>query len=209
MKRIILFITAVILIAGNVAAQDNSTDLRDKLQVGIKAGANFSNVYDTKGDGFIADPKFGFAAGGFVSIPLGKYAGFQPEVLFSQKGFKATGKLAGIISYEFTHTTSYIDIPLLLSVKPSGFISLLAGPQFSFLLKQKDVLGNSSLTQDFTNDNIRKNTLGFLGGVDINVSNLVLGIRAGWDLQDNNGDGTSDNPRYKNVWYQATVGFRF
>jgi len=28
-------------------------------------------------------------------------------------------------------------------------------------------------------------------------------------LQNNNGDGTSNNPRYKNEWTQLSVGFRF
>ena len=27
-------------------------------------------------------------------------------------------------------------------------------------------------------------------------------------IQNNNGDGTSATPRYKNVWYQATIGLR-
>ena len=47
------------------------------------------------------------------------------------------------------------------------------------------------------------------GGVDIDISNLVLGVRAGWDTQTNDGDGGSTTPRYKNMWYQATVGYRF
>ena len=202
-------IMAVAFIANNISAQDKNTDNRDKLQFGLKAGANLSNVYSTKGEGFVADSKFGFAGGAFLAIPIGKYIGFQPEILYSQKGFKATGKILGIVNYEFTHTTSYIDVPLLLALKPSGVFTLLVGPQYSYLVKQKDKFANSSLTQEFNNNNIRKNTFCFLGGVDVSLSNLVLGLRAGWDLQDNNGDGTSSNPRYKNVWYQATLGFRF
>jgi len=44
--------------------------------------------------------------------------------------------------------------------------------------------------------------------MDINLNNIVIGARAGWDLFNNNGDGTSTTPRYKNVWAQATVGIR-
>ena len=55
----------------------------------------------------------------------------------------------------------------------------------------------------------KKSVLCFLGGIDINLDQFVLSARAGWDLQNNNGDGTSTNPRYKNVWYQATIGFKF
>jgi hypothetical protein len=209
MRRIMMIILAGATMVNIVSAQDNSTDLHDKITFGLKAGANFSNVYALKGEGFVADPKFGFAGGVFLAIPLGKYIGLQPELLFSQKGFKATGKILGIINYEFTHTTSYIDVPLLLALKPGDYFTLLFGPQFSYLVKQKDVFANTSLTQNFNNDNLRKNTFCFLGGADINVGQLVLSLRTGWDIQDNKGDGTSTNPRYKNVWYQATLGLRF
>ena len=62
---------------------------QNKVAFGMKAGANYSNVYDSKGEDFNADPKFGLAAGAFLSIPFGQYIGIQPEILFSQKGFKA------------------------------------------------------------------------------------------------------------------------
>ena len=209
MKKLILLILTISFVVNIINAQDNNTDLRDKLQFGLKAGANFSNIYDSKDQQFNTDFKGGFAAGAFLSIPIGKYLGLQPEILFSQKGYKSTGTFL-TIPYKFTHTTSYIDIPLLLAIKPSPFITLLAGPQYSFLMNQKDVFTGGSLTIDqektFKND---KSVLCFLGGIDINITQLVLGVRAGWDLQNNNGDGTSTNPRYKNVWYQATLGFRF
>jgi hypothetical protein len=199
-------------VKAKVSTQEENSDFRNKLSFGIKIGANYSNVYDSKSDRFNADPVFGFAAGGFIDIPIGKYFGLQPEVLFSQKGFKSTGVFLGS-TYSLTRTTNYIDIPLLVAFKPSSSITLLAGPQYSYLMKQKDVFSNSVMTNqqetDFSNENLRKNTLCITGGLDLNFSNIVIGARAGWDLQNNNGDGTSTTPRYKNMWYQATIGFRF
>jgi hypothetical protein len=212
MKNLILVIAAVFCFSSVSFAQENETDFREQIQFGGKVGANYSNVYDAKGEEFNADAKFGLAAGGFVSIPIGKYLGVQPEVLFSQKGFQATGVILGS-TYKFTRTTSYIDIPLLFAFKPSEFITLLAGPQYSYLIKQRDVFGNATTSlaqeQEFENDNVRKNTMCFLIGVDFTLNQIVLGSRAGWDIQNNIGDGTSTTPRYKNVWYQATFGFRF
>ena len=209
MKKIILIIVTITFMADIISAQDNSTDLRDKLQFGLKGGVNLSNVYDTKNQEFNADFKVGFAGGAFLAIPIGKYIGFQPEILFSQKGYKATGTFL-TIAYEYTHTTSYVDVPLLFAIKPSPLVTLLAGPQYSFLVKQKDVFTsgnfNNTQEQEFEND---KSVLCFLGGIDINLDQFVLGARAGWDLQNNNGDGTSTKPSYKNIWYQATLGFRF
>jgi hypothetical protein len=43
----------------------------------------------------------------------------------------------------------------------------------------------------------------------VNLDHTVIGARAGWDLSNNNGNGTSSTPRYKNAWVQATVGYRF
>lgn len=212
MKRVIISIAAVAFMFNVSNAQVENTDLREKLTFGVKVGTNLSNVYDSQDEEFNADAKFGLATGVFIGIPIGKYLGIQPEILFSQKGFKATGSILGS-EYSMTRTTNYIDVPLLIALKPTSFLTLLAGPQYSYLLKQKDVFENSNTTfeeeDEFKNDNIRKNTMCFTGGFDINLNNLVLGGRAGWDLKENNGDGTSTTPRYKNVWYQATIGYRF
>lgn len=212
MKKILLMIFTIFLINYPGNAQENSADNRENLQFGLKIGSNYSNVYDTKGEEFKADPKFGVAAGLFIAIPIGKYIGIQPEILLSQKGFRGTGMILGN-SYELTRTTNYLDIPLLFQLKPGRFFTLLAGPQYSYLLSQKDVFANATSSieqeQEFENDNIRKNTFGFLGGFDINYNHLVVGLRVGWDIFKNNGDGTSTTPRYKNIWYQGTIGYRF
>ena len=212
MEKQILIIAAVTAIANISSAQENTTDLRSKLKFGLKIGTNYSNVYDAKGEEFHADPRFGLAAGAFVAIPIGTYMGIQPEILFSQKGFKATGKILES-TYKFTRTTSYIDVPVFFTLKPSEFLTVLAGPQYSYLVSQRDVFVNASTSieqeQEFVNDNVRKNTLCFTGGGDITLKHVVIGARVGWDLLKNNGDGTSTTPRYKNVWYQATIGYRF
>jgi len=194
------------------AQTTSSTDNRDNLTIGLKVGANFSNVYDTKGEDFVADGKFGIAAGAFVVIPLGKVFGIQPEILYSQKGFKSSGTFLGT-SYEMTRTTDFIDVPLLVSIKPVEYISILFGPQFSYLMKQKDEFTGGTLTatqeQEFDNKNLRKNILALTGGADFNIDHLVIGLRAGWDIKDNDGEGNSTSPRYKNMWYQATLGYKF
>lgn len=190
----------------------STTDNREKMSFGLKLGTNYSNVYDSDNEDFVADSKFGFAAGAFVVIPFGTFIGIQPEILYSQKGFKSSGTYFGS-TYEMTRTTNFIDVPVLFAVKPIEQVTLLFGPQFSYLMQQKDEFtgGNISSTQqqEFDNDDITKNILGLTGGADINVDNLVLGLRAGWDIKTNEGDGNSSTPRYKNMWYQATVGYKF
>jgi hypothetical protein len=210
MKKLLLMIAGVTVMGITGMAQD--TEFREDVHFGIKGGINHSNVYDSEGEEFDANPKLGLAGGAFLAIPIGKYLGVQPEILFSQRGFQASGRLLGS-EYNFTRTTSFIDVPLLFTIKPSEFITLLAGPQYSYLVKQKDkftsAIANSDQEKEFDNDNIRRNILCVTGGLDINIQHLVIGARAGWDVTKNHGDGTSSTPRYKNVWYQATVGYRF
>lgn len=192
-------------------AQSSKSSFWDGLKVGIKAGANYSNVYDSQGEAFQADGKVGFVAGGFLEIPITEYVGIHPELLYSQKGFEASGQyLAG--GYTFKRTTDNIDIPILLTIKPTTMFTLFGGPQFSYLMNQKDVFSSTLLSaeqqHDFTNDNYRKNLMSATAGIGFNMGPVILDLRANFDLQNNNGDGTRTTPRYKNVWYQATVGIR-
>lgn len=199
---------------GICSAQDDSekNDHREDLQFGLKTGLNYSNVYDESGDEFVADPKTGFAFGAFLAIPIGELVGIQPEILFSQKGFKGTGVLFGE-RYNFTRTTSYIDIPIQIAFKPSEHFTFLLGPQYSYLIKKRDVFTSSSFSyvqeQEFKQDNVNKNILGIVGGFDLIVKQFVVSGRMGWDVSKNNGDGSSSTPRYKNNWLQATVGYCF
>lgn len=210
MKKKIFIISAVLLSTmSTLQAQIN--DNREKLELGVKVGLNVSNVWDEEGNDFVADPKTGLALGGFVRIPIGKFIGFQPELLISQKGFKGSGTLVGF-PYSFTRTTTYLDVPLLLQIKPIPLVTLLTGPQFSYLLKEKNVytFGNNSAVQEqeFQNEDIRKNMMGFIIGFDINYNAFVFSSRAGWDFQTNNQNGSSTTPRYKNQWLQFTVGYK-
>lgn len=219
MKKTVFTIFAAFAMVGAAQAQEtdarysgSDTDTRSNFVLGAKLGANYSNVYDSEGEDFVADGKLGFVAGAFVTLPLGKLFAVQPEVLYSQKGFKGSGTLLGS-SYSYERTTDYLDVPVFLAIRPIEYLSIMAGPQFSYLLSEKNefnsAVGNATQEEAFDNDNIRKNTFSVVGGVDVNIDKLVIGARAGWDLKENRGDGTSETPRYKNYWYQLTLGYKF
>ncbi|MHB8262006.1 MAG: porin family protein [Bacteroidia bacterium] len=210
-KSMIIIATIVFSIVSNSKAQEADVDPRGKLAFGLKVGVNKSNVYDATGQNFIANSKMGLAGGAFIGIPIGKYLGIQPEALISQKGYKSTGIILDN-PYSDTRTTTYLDIPLQLQFKPLEFLTLLGGVQYSYLLHQRDVytFGANSIAQDqeFKNDNARKNIFGAVLGVDVTIKHFVFSAKACWDLQNNAGNGSSYTPRYKNVWLQATIGFR-
>ncbi|MGB4414467.1 MAG: porin family protein [Paludibacter sp.] len=210
-KSLVLLVALTLFLfpAANFAQSDQSSE---GISGGLKVGANLSNVYDSDNQEFQADSKLGFAGGAFLSIPFGKYLGIQPEILFSQKGFQGSGSILGS-EYSFSRTTNYIDVPILLAIKPISSLTLLVGPQYSYLMSQKYVFKSAMVNieqqQQFENEDIRTNTLCITGGFDVNLTNIVLSARTGWDLQNNTADEASSTPRYKNMWYQVTVGYRF
>jgi hypothetical protein len=187
-------------------------DMREKFTMGVKGGINRSNVYDQQGEQFVANGVIGFAGGGFMNIPFGKYLGFQPEVMFTQKGYQTSGTLLAS-DYSYTRTTTFVDVPLQLQYKPSSYFSLLAGPQYSYLTSTTDVYRQGSVAvtqlQQQANANPRKNILGAIVGFDVTVQHFIFSARTCWDLQNNYGDGTSSITRYRNIWMQFTAGVRF
>ena len=193
-KQTILLIAAVAFMVNIGNAQTSFNDTRDMFQVGLKLGGNLSNVYDSETENFTADSKLGLAAGVFAAIPIGTFLGVQPEFLFSQKGYKGSGSILGS-EYKYSRTSNFIDVPIMLAVKPLSSLTILLGPQYSFLIKETYKFENEFINIDdeqaFDNNNIRKNILCLIGGIDINLNQLVIGARVGWDIQNNKGDGTS------------------
>lgn len=207
-KRVALLI---MLFTVSVGFSQVTNDTRDDLKLGIKAGINYSNVYDEEGQDFVASGKAGFVAGAFVSIPIGKFFGIQPEIMYSQKGYKATGSVLGL-NYDYTKTTSFVEVPLLLQIKPLPMLSFVAGPQFSYLLDTKNTFnGNSTTTTEASvnADNYKKNIFGFVLGADVNIDHFIISGRAGWDISKSDADGNSSAPRYKNQVLQLTLGYSF
>lgn len=205
MKKTVFLLFIAVCMSATINAQDE----KSSIVLGAKAGMNISNVYDSEGDEFDASPKMGIAAGVFMQVPIGTFLGIQPEVMFSQKGYKSTGSVLGF-DYTMTRTSNYLDIPVFFAIKPSEYVSLLIGPQYSYLFKQTNELvtpiSNTVVEEEFDNENIRKNTFGLAVGLDFRFQAFVLSGRLGMDLFNNNGDGTSTTPRYKNVNGQITLG---
>lgn len=188
------------------------TDNREKYQFGVKAGMSISDVFAAQGDQFHAETKYALTAGALLHVPVNKYVGFQPEISVSQKGFKGSGVLLAS-PYNFTRTSFIMDIPLQLVLKPTEFISILTGLQFSYLIKQRNefVTSFSSYSQEqiFRNENLRRGNVGFTCGADINLKHMVLGARASWDFFRNNGQTNASSPSYKNVCFLGTIGYKF
>jgi hypothetical protein len=210
-----LFAT-MILFATTLTAQQTITpsaddDHRDEFGFGLKAGVNFANVYDEEGNDFVANGRTGFFAGAFVSVPFSQMLGLQPEVNYSQKGYTASQSVLGV-PFEYERTTSYLDIPLLLQIKPHKNFTILVGPQFSYLLDTKDELkGVFEFVEDeeITEDNYKKNIIGGVIGFEANWKGLLFTARGNFDFTESDEEGNTFSPRYKNQVFQLGLGYTF
>src|SRR5690554_6079405 len=204
----------MVLLSVSIAIGQGLDDQRMKFGFGIKAGANYAGIYDEKAENFVADGKFGFTVGAWVSMPLAPLLALQPEIAFNQKGFESKGQFLGL-DYKAAHTSNYVDLPVLLALRPAKWLNIVAGPQFSFLISQSTKLEigdfNNEAKEEFDKDNfsIRKFTVGLHAGLDFVFSKVYVSPRVGLDFLDNNGDGTTNNPKYKNIYGQLTLGYRF
>lgn len=213
--KTIVYATAILLSAGTAFSQLGADDSRDELFFGVKAGINVSNLYNENSANFQGDAKTAFAGGVFFQLPINRFIGIQPELLVSMKGYQATDNSGSTIS-TFKRSLSYIDVPVMLQIKPVRFFTLLIGPELSFLANTTDshitTSGASTTTSSTTYQptNLRKVNAGVLAGFDLNLGrHLVIAPRVGWDLLSNNPNNGPNNPSLKNFWFQACVGLRF
>lgn len=215
MKKIAIIILAWAYTMPGCQAQSDTTTSVISLanvnwNIGVKAGVNITSAYSIVNEVFDTEPRASFAGGIFAEIPLGKYILLQPEVLVSQRCLQANGILKAD-PYTVIRRTTYLDVPVLVAFKPTSAVKLLAGPQYSYLLKQRDSFPDDvsrSLQEEFNSDVYRSHTLCIMLGAEFNIERFVICSRLGWDLLSNRQDSANITPEYRMIWYQFMVGYK-
>jgi len=191
MKRIIVALLIILSIFSVANAQT--------FTFGIKAGANINKL---TGEAFSNEFSFGYHAGIFGTIGMGKHWALQPEVLFSQVNIDTANSTTAIYNPDLNKLSqiqmSYLSIPLLLEFKLSKAIALQAGPQYSILLNQ-----NESLVQN-GKDAFKMGDFAVLGGVEVKVSSLRIYARYALGLTNIN--NIDDQDQWKSQSIQVGLG---
>jgi Outer membrane protein beta-barrel domain len=191
MKRIFLALLITISIFSVANAQT--------FTFGIKAGANINKL---TGEAFSNEFSFGYHAGIFGTIGLGKHWAIQPEVLFSQINIDTASSTTAIYNPDLNKLSqiqmSYLSIPVLLEFKLSKAIALQAGPQYSILLNQ-----NESLVQN-GKDAFKMGDFAVLGGLEVKVSSLRIYARYAVGLTNIN--NIDDQDQWKSQSIQVGLG---
>lgn len=108
-----------------------TTAFSQELDLGVKAGVNFSKISDVDN----LSNKTGFQAGVFAGIKFTDKVGIQADLLYSQQG-------AEFDAGEFDLT--YVNVPVVLKYYLIQGLNVQAGPQFGFVVDDniKTVIGN-------------------------------------------------------------------
>jgi len=195
MKTKLIALLASVLIVQAASAQ---------LNFGIKAGTNITKI---DGKSFEDEFRYGYLAGGFVEIGLGKKFAIQPEVLFNQYQTKVDSNFKKIYQNALNDVTNgdvklnYLSIPLMLNYKAGKLLTLQAGPQYSILIdKNKNLLQNGQ-------EAFKNGDFSMAGGATINLGKLKLNGRYVVGLNDLNDIDNQD--KWKSQAIQLSLALAF
>ena len=198
MKKSILFIAAMIMSTTFVAAQEF-------VYFGAKGGLNFSTF---SGDGFSdfeedSKARTAYHLGLLAEIPVSDRFSIQPEVLYSAQGYDIT-EIENSDDIEFQ--LDYVTVPVLAKLYVVNGLSLEAGPQFGFLVKNEIDSGDGSITLNDDNYNNFDLSLGLGASFKFNKFFIYGRYNAGMtDIYETNGVEIDA----KNSVIQAGVGLLF
>lgn len=167
---------------------------------GIKGGAN---IFKVDGKTMKEEFKFGYSLGAFAEIYFSPKWGIQPEVLWSQTNFRTGNQFSDVYEggiNDFEGKLNYLNIPVLLSFRPSKIISFQAGPQFGILLNEHESIFNNG------KEAFKKGDFSMLGGAQLNLGALRAGARYAIGL--NNINDIDDQDEWKSRGWQIYVGFK-
>lgn len=175
-----------------LSAQNKNDSHINTISYGVKGGLNVSNATDqsfTYGSDYINQKsKLGFNAGVFVNIPISKSFSVQPEVLFSQYGYKTTYYFSTEDGYDplldsgvssFINCTDYIVIPVMVQYNIIPKLYIETGVELGFNIITKVKYYNNT---DFSGNMTKSNNKEF-----INTLNFGVGAGAGYYFTDNIG----------------------
>ncbi len=224
MKKITYVLAAITIFTTTLSAQ---------VSIGVKGGLNFS---DARADVFIdavndaPSTYTSFVLGGLAEIPINQIFSFQPEIIYSKKGFTidqgTSFNLFGLdipVGAKAATSISYIETPLLAKVKlgqGNTKIYGVAGPSIGYATSAR-IQPKVTLLIDFNlpevnidlSDNIYNRTeiSGILGG---GVEHMTATGKLFTDIRYQHGfSNIINNPiadlSVKNSGFQWTVGYGY
>lgn len=134
-----------------------STGKAQSLNLGVKGGINYASISNID-----QDSRLGLTGGAFVGVKFNTLA-LQTEFLFSQQGGKFN---------QNDIETDYLLIPVILKLHFLKIFNLQAGPQFSYLINDSNLLVSEQLD------------ISGAAGLGLNLGNLSIDMRYNYGFTD-------------------------
>lgn len=149
MKKFTLKIHSACLLLAVVYTLQISAQESQKIQIGLTAGVNTSDVV---GDGLGGFRKIGITAGVFAFKPISEKGNLEIQLLFFQKGSQQLPRPEEGIYDAYKLQLNYVDLPVFYVFEVSNW-EVALGPSFGWLLSQKeeDFFGLANTTNPFNN----------------------------------------------------------
>ncbi|SHI29631.1 Outer membrane protein beta-barrel domain-containing protein [Hymenobacter daecheongensis DSM 21074] len=214
------FLLAALLSAGALF----SSSAQAQVRLGLKAGANYSNLSGDLTNEDRYESKFGPHGGLMVNFDVtgDGFFSVQPELLYSQKGFQYADNKFTIANNTYTYkgkvNYNYLELPVMLKINAGGLF-FEAGPQVGYLMSVNDNVETTlngqpqSKSNTYTNlDNTNRVELGYAAGLGYqSEAGPLVGLRYNGGLSKY---GKSDAPandfnNARNSAIQLYVGYMF
>ena len=190
MKRLLLILAALCI------TTQASAGLMPKFRFGVKAGLDYqSNNFKNDIANINIKSNSGWFAGVQGDLSWGNL-GVRPEVIYSHNAFDVDG-----VVLDSKLKLDKIDVPVLLQYKLLGIVALQAGPTFC-------VMTNTSGTTEGMQWNIKRPTIGYAAGVEVEIWKIGISARYNGSFKASEVLGYSTGTNRINT-FQLGVGFYF
>lgn len=174
MKKLLSIICVLSLLT---VAGVSSANAQSPLSLGIRGGLNFANLNNVDG----SEARTGFMAGAYFNfkVPMSPVS-IQPEILYTQKGYEASGTVLGQ-QVNATTKLDYIEVPVLakFSFAPGPVTPhVYFGPYLALNISAEVEAegGGQSGTQDIK-DSVKDTDFGVVVGGEVDISKFNVGVR--------------------------------
>lgn len=180
---IFLLFAFTILTVSVKAQQQHQRQQQRLFQSGLKGGLTLSNLYIDENDLDDENARVGFHIGIFTQAMFTDFIGIQPEILYNTKGSEAV--YTGTINQTVDFRMNYIDVPVLLVIRPGEIFELHLGPYFGYLLNS-DVRYDGTIEgeTELDRDHFRDWDYGAAAGIALNFTGVKIGLRYNLGLQE-------------------------
>ena len=145
MKKLLLLI--VLFITATLQAQE--------IKYGFKAGANFSKInINNNSDLVESEMKTGFHIGGIVEFKISDRFALEPQILYSKQNSVLEIELVDLTfptsipndpifvkNLQNDYKLDFINLPILAKFYLIDDFNIFVGPQFCYLISEKDKYG--------------------------------------------------------------------